>query len=212
MSLFRRCGLVVTRVCNLVLDQNLLGAAQTLLNRLTREQNVAFRTLKRDLADVPTRDLVVSAAGGCPGRARRLAPRDGCDGSRTRRRPRRPRGAGRPVSTTIIVPSWNGARRLQRLLPSLGTSSAVVVVDNGSTDDTAEVLARRFPDVDVIRFARNHGYSKAINRAAAVAASETIVLLNDDCVCEQDFAERLAGGTRPVARRRDGRRSLARGT
>ena len=101
------------------------------------------------------------------------------------------------MSTTIIVPSWNGARRLQRLLPSLGTSSAVVVVDNGSTDDTAEVLARRFPDVDVIRFARNHGYSKAINRAAAVAASETIVLLNDDCVCEQDFAERLAGALDP---------------
>jgi predicted SAM-dependent methyltransferase len=66
MSLFRRCGLVVTRVCNLVLDQNLLGAAQTLLNRLTREQNVAFRTLKHDLADVPTRDLVVSALAAVP--------------------------------------------------------------------------------------------------------------------------------------------------
>ena len=56
---------------------------------------------------------------------------------------------------------------------------------------SAEVLARRFPDVDVIRFARNYGYSKAINRAAAVATSDTIVLLNDDCVCEQDFAERI---------------------
>ena len=66
IRLFGRCGLVVTRVCNLVLDQNLLGATQTLLNRLTREQNVAFRTLKRDLAGVPTRDLVVSAAAIVP--------------------------------------------------------------------------------------------------------------------------------------------------
>ena len=66
MSLFRRCGLVVTRVCNLVLDQNLLGAAQTLLNRLTREQNVAFRALKRDLAGVATRDMVVSTAAIVP--------------------------------------------------------------------------------------------------------------------------------------------------
>ena len=61
-----RCGLRVTRIGNLVLDQNILGATQTLLNRLTREQNVAFRTLKRDLADVPTRDLVVSAAAIAP--------------------------------------------------------------------------------------------------------------------------------------------------
>ena len=95
------------------------------------------------------------------------------------------------MSTTVIVPSWNGARRLQRLLPSLGASSEVVVVDNGSTDDTAEVLARRFPEVELVRFARNQGFSKAVNRAAAVASSETIVLLNDDCVCEQGFAERF---------------------
>ena len=61
-----RCGLRVTHIGNLVLDQNLLGATQTLLNRLTREQNVAFRTLKRDLAGVPTRDLVVSAAAIVP--------------------------------------------------------------------------------------------------------------------------------------------------
>jgi len=66
VSLIGRCGLRVTRIGNLVLDQNILGATQTLLNRLTREQNVAFRTLKRDLADVPTRDLVVSAAAIAP--------------------------------------------------------------------------------------------------------------------------------------------------
>ena len=97
----------------------------------------------------------------------------------------------------MIVPSWNGARRLERLLPSLGTSSEVVVVDNGSTDDTADLLARRFPEVEVIRFARNHGFSKAVNRAAAVASSEAIVLVNDDCVCEPGFAERLAGALDP---------------
>ena len=58
------------------------------------------------------------------------------------------------MSTTVIVPSWNGARRLQRLLPSLGASSEVVVVVNGSTDETDAVL-ERFPEVQVIRFASN---------------------------------------------------------
>jgi len=66
VGLIGRCGLRVTRIGNLVIDQNLLGATQTLLNRLTREQNVAFRTVKRDLAGVPTRDLVVSAAAVVP--------------------------------------------------------------------------------------------------------------------------------------------------
>ena len=97
----------------------------------------------------------------------------------------------------MIVPSWNGSRRLQRLLPSLGDGSEVVVVDNGSTDGTPDLLARRFPDVEVIRLARNHGFSKAVNRAAAAASSETIVLVNDDCVCEPGFAERLAGAVEP---------------
>jgi len=101
------------------------------------------------------------------------------------------------VSATVIVPSWNGARRLQRLLPSLDDGSEVVVVDNGSTDGTSDLLARRFPEVEVIRLARNHGFSKAVNRAAAEASSETIVLVNDDCVCEPGFAARLAAAVDP---------------
>lgn len=66
VRLIERCGLSVTRVGNVVLDQNLLGATQTLLNRLTREQNVAFRALKRDVAGIPRRDFLVSAAAIVP--------------------------------------------------------------------------------------------------------------------------------------------------
>ena len=46
--LLDRCGLRVERKGNAVIDQNLLGMTQTLLNRLTRERNVAFRALKGD--------------------------------------------------------------------------------------------------------------------------------------------------------------------
>ena len=99
---------------------------------------------------------------------------------------------------TVIVPSWNGAQPAGAPLPSLGAGSEVVVVDNGSTDGTADLLARRFPEVEILRLANNHGFSKAVNRAAAVASSEAIVLVNDDCVCEPGFAERLAGGLDPA--------------
>jgi len=65
-GLVRPIGLAVTRTGNVVLDQNVLRATQMLLNRLMCEQNVAFRMLKRDLAGVPPRDLVVSAARFVP--------------------------------------------------------------------------------------------------------------------------------------------------
>ena len=66
IRLIERCGLAVMRSGNVVLDQNLLGATQTLLNRLTRDQNVAFRMLKRDLAGLTTLDVLISAAAIVP--------------------------------------------------------------------------------------------------------------------------------------------------
>ena len=58
--LLERCGLRVAAAGGVVVDQNLLGMTQTLLNLVTTERNVAFRALKGDRAGVPRRDLVVS--------------------------------------------------------------------------------------------------------------------------------------------------------
>ena len=66
VALLGRCGLDVVRVGGLVVDQNLLGMTQTLLNRLTGERNVAFRALKGDRAGVPRRDLLLSALAAAP--------------------------------------------------------------------------------------------------------------------------------------------------
>jgi SAM-dependent methyltransferase len=66
IRLLERCGLRVIHVGGTVLDQNLLGMAQTLLNRLTIEPNVAFRALKGDVAGTPRRDIFVSALAAAP--------------------------------------------------------------------------------------------------------------------------------------------------
>ena len=105
------------------------------------------------------------------------------------------------MSATVVVPTWNGAERLGRLLESLDDDAQVIVVDNGSTDDTPHVLRRRFRDVDVLRLPRNEGFSRAVNRAAARATGDVLVLLNDDCVCEERFVHRLASGVDRVAGR-----------
>jgi N-acetylglucosaminyl-diphospho-decaprenol L-rhamnosyltransferase len=101
------------------------------------------------------------------------------------------------VSVSVVIPSWNGAHRLARLLPSLGESAQVIVVDNGSTDGTADLLSTRFPDADVLSLPRNEGFSRAVNRAARVARGDVLVLVNDDCVCESGFVEQLGRAIDP---------------
>ncbi len=61
-----RTGFRIMRISHLVVEQNPLGMWQTLLNRLTRNRDVAFRALKRDLGRAPGlgRDLAVTAIAG----------------------------------------------------------------------------------------------------------------------------------------------------
>jgi SAM-dependent methyltransferase len=66
--LLERTGFRIERVRHLLIDQNSLGMWQTLLNRLTRQRDVAFRFIKRDLGEVGRgerrRDLIVTAIAG----------------------------------------------------------------------------------------------------------------------------------------------------
>ena len=69
-ALHERCGLRVRRESQLLVEQNPLGMWQTLLNRLTRERDFAFRLLKDDLpaggGSAPARDLAVTLLAGAP--------------------------------------------------------------------------------------------------------------------------------------------------
>lgn len=94
----------------------------------------------------------------------------------------------------MIVPSHNGARFLRELLPSLRRQTMeheVVVVDNGSTDETRSLLARDFPWVRLVALPVNTGFGRAINAGVGSTASERLVFLNNDVVCPSDFLERL---------------------
>jgi len=67
----------------------------------------------------------------------------------------------------------------------------VIVVDNGSTDDSAERVAADWPDVHLERFPDNRGFAEACNRGVAAGTSEIVVLLNNDVDVHPDFLERL---------------------
>lgn len=67
----------------------------------------------------------------------------------------------------------------------------VIVVDNGSTDDTRSRLLAEWPQVRLLSFDEGRGFPKAANRGVAAGSSEIVVLLNNDVDCRPDFLERI---------------------
>lgn len=72
---------------------------------------------------------------------------------------------------------------LKRYLPSVVAhtkGAEIIVADNGSTDNSLEVLAKVFPDVKTIVLDKNYGFAEGYNRAIEQVDSEYVVLLNSD--------------------------------
>lgn len=113
---------------------------------------------------------------------------------------RRARAAARrrhwlPEGTvSVIVPAHNEAAGIEAAVRSIAASShpvEIIVVDDGSTDDTAAIVERlQLADVRVIRQA-NGGKPSALNTGIAAARGEIIVMVDGDTVFEQDTVERL---------------------
>jgi len=88
------------------------------------------------------------------------------------------------------------------LLDSLAaqpTEHETLVVDNGSPDGAVSALAGRYPFARAIRLESNRGYSEPVNLAAAQAEGESLVLINDDCVCDPGFVEAISAPLDPGA-------------
>jgi GT2 family glycosyltransferase len=101
------------------------------------------------------------------------------------------------VSAAVVIPNWNGRELLGACLDSIAAQtlapSEVIVVDNGSTDGSLELLAGREPAVRVIALGRNTGFAVACNRGIEEAGHEFVALLNNDVVLEPDWLERMVG-------------------
>ena len=100
----------------------------------------------------------------------------------------RPPLPGAPL-VSVIVCTFNGAPTLAGCLDSLGKidypSYEIILVDDGSTDNTAEIAAL-YPHVRYIR-QENHGLSHARNTGAAAAAGEVLAYTDSDCMADADW-------------------------
>jgi len=106
----------------------------------------------------------------------------------------------------VYIPNYNGASQIGRALRSLREQSRpvdVVVVDNGSSDDSVALLREEFPEVTLLALERNLGFGPALNRAVHEHPADPLILLNNDAAAEPRFVEAMldaaAEGVRAVA-------------
>ncbi len=100
-----------------------------------------------------------------------------------------------PLVSAIVV-NWNGGAMLQDALASLFAQTwpalEVILIDNASTDGSAEAAERRFGDkVVVVRNARNEGFARGNNVGFEAAKGEWVFLLNSDASCDPGVIEEL---------------------
>ncbi len=97
---------------------------------------------------------------------------------------------------SIIIPVCNKAELTANCLTALAhhtqrTTYEVILVDNGSTDETPSLLTSLGRDVQVIRNAENLGFAKACNQGAKVARGRYLVFLNNDTIPQPDWLDAL---------------------
>jgi GT2 family glycosyltransferase len=94
----------------------------------------------------------------------------------------------------IVILNYNGRDLLRNFLPSVirfSTAAKIIVADNNSSDDSADVLRREFPMVDYIQIQENLGFCGGYNFALQKLEAEYYVLLNSDVEVTAGWLEPL---------------------
>lgn len=93
------------------------------------------------------------------------------------------------MAVTALIVSWNSAPDLRVCLPSIPGDVPVVIVDNGSSDESVDVAGQY--GAEVIEVRTNLGYSAAVNRGLEHVKTDHVALLNPDAVVGDHTFERL---------------------
>lgn len=100
------------------------------------------------------------------------------------------------MRAAVVILNWNGVDFLKKYLPVLientpENKGIIYVADNGSTDGSVNMLKENFPNVNLIEFDRNYGFTGGYNRALAQIDTEFYVLLNSDIRVSTNWLDAL---------------------
>ena len=107
-----------------------------------------------------------------------------------------------PMSVSVVVPAYSAARTIERLLASLGAQTyprdryEIIVVDDGSSDDTAAVAERalaRWGGAGRVLRKPNGGPGSARNAGLRASSAEVIASIDADCAAAPDWLEQVVG-------------------
>lgn len=105
----------------------------------------------------------------------------------------------------VLIVNWNGREDLRACLASLAAQTerdfAVLVVDNGSADGSAEMVRREFPGVRLLQTGANLGFAEGCNRGLAEAREPWVLLLNNDTRADAGALAALRGAARAAGPR-----------
>jgi N-acetylglucosaminyl-diphospho-decaprenol L-rhamnosyltransferase len=93
---------------------------------------------------------------------------------------------------SVVVVSYNTCEQLRRCLSCVEPEHQIVVVDNGSTDGSPEMVRDDFPHATLIANGENRGFGPANNQGSRVASGDLILYLNSDAYAAPGAIARLA--------------------
>jgi GT2 family glycosyltransferase len=96
---------------------------------------------------------------------------------------------------SLVIPNWNGRKWLPGCLAAIARQDRgpdeVIVVDNGSGDESVAYLRSEHPGIRVLELQHNTGFAHAANRGLESASGEFVALVNTDVVLAPDWLRRM---------------------
>lgn len=111
------------------------------------------------------------------------------------------------IKTAIVILNWNGEKFLKQFLPSVskcsgGEENKIIVADNGSTDNSVLFVKENFPEIKLILFDKNYGFTGGYNKALQQIEARYFVLLNSDVEVSENWLN-------PIIEMMDGDKTIA---
>jgi len=99
------------------------------------------------------------------------------------------------MKASIIIPNFNGEALLEKNIPvflkakgfARNNIEEIILVDDGSSDNSARFIKENYPGIKLIRHTKNRGFSASVNTGARMARGDLIVLLNTDVLPNENF-------------------------
>jgi glycosyltransferase involved in cell wall biosynthesis len=99
------------------------------------------------------------------------------------------------IAVTVVIVNWNGEKYIAKCIESLllktKKTSSIIMVDNGSSDSSLELVRENFVTVKIVVFDKNYGFAIGNNITLKEVSTEFVALLNNDAMPHPDWLEKL---------------------